>query len=254
MREFYQPAKKAIRTLKCMGEMCTYLSPVPFLQNLPIAYQKATGLIRPELESELDGEPIGAVISFVSILFTLGIDIKQAMATTWENPDDKMGNLELQNAINKRNFTFLNDYCHKVIRISKVEAELLHPLLFDFEAALRNPVKMNVDILHEAEKISLLLGGGRVTFCKSGKDRTGMAMTLDQSRQLSETFALENVPDRILRDANLMRVYGTRLMVAEKNIGRPVFAINRLQLQFMPAMYRPPLSVLEDVFKGSDSS
>lgn len=195
-------------------------------------------------------EKNGVVITLVSFLFTVGIDIKQAMATTWENSD---GNLDFQVGINKRGFTLLNEYCHKVMPVDQF-AELLHPFVSDFETTLRNPSKMNVDILHEVEKISVMLGGCRVTFCKSGKDRTGMAVTLDQSRQLSEIFGLESSSDRVIRDANLMRVYGTRLMVAEKNIGRAVFAINRLQLQFMPAAYRPPISVLEDVFKASDSS
>lgn len=209
-----------------------------FLSRLPPRYY-------PE-----DKRESGVIISMESFLFTLGIDIKQAMATTWENAD---GNLDFQVAINKRGFSLLNEYCHKVMPIDQF-AELLHPFVSDFEATLRNPSKMNVDILHEVEKISVMLGGCRVTFCKSGKDRTGMAVTLDQSRQLSEIYGLENNNDRVIKDANLMRIHGTRLMVAEKNIGRAVFAINRLQLQFMPALYRPPASVLEDVFKASDSS
>lgn len=217
-------------------EVVIFVSP-KFLHRLPSRFSSSVG----------EG---GIVLSFVSFLFTLGIDIKQAMATTWENAD---GNLDFQVGINKKGFALLNEYCHRVMPIDQL-TELLHPLVADFEATLRSTSKMNVDILHEVEKISVLLGGCRITFCKSGKDRTGMAVTLDQSRQLSEIFGLESSSDRVVKDANLMRVYGTRLMVADKNIGRPVFAINRLQLQFMPALYRPPASVLEDVFKASDSS
>lgn len=58
----------------------------------------------------------------------------------------------------------------------------------------------------------------RVTFCKSGKDRTGMAITLEQSRALSEFFGFSFDEQRLLKDANLMRRFGTRLQVAEKNV------------------------------------
>lgn len=62
------------------------------------------------------------------------------------------------------------------------------------------------------------VGDVRVTFCKSGKDRTGMAVTLEQSRALSEFFGFDFEEPRLLRDANTMRRYGTRLAVAEKNV------------------------------------
>lgn len=231
--------------IEVRGREILIFLPSDFLERLPSGYH-----CRPQVPGNEVSLADGVVVSFVSFLFTLGIDIKQAMATTWENADS---NSDLQGTINKRGFTLLNDYCHQVLPVDRF-SEAFHPFLTDFETILRNPSKMNVDILHEVEKISVMLGGCRVTFCKSGKDRTGMAVTLDQSRQLSEIFGLENTNDRIIKDANLMREYGTRLMVAEKNIGRAVFAINRLQLQFMPPLYRPPPGVLEDVFKASDSS
>ena len=41
-------------------------------------------------------------------------------------------------------------------------------------------------MLHELEVVCNALEGLRVSFCKSGKDRTGMAVTLEQARFLGE--------------------------------------------------------------------
>ena len=51
-----------------------------------------------------------------------------------------------------------------------------------------------------------------------------------------------------------MRIHGTRILVAEKNIGRRVYSINKLQVQFLPLVYRPPNSVLEDLLRKDDVS
>jgi hypothetical protein len=108
-----------------------------------------------------------------------------------------------------------------------------------------NVISKNVDLLVAVERVCALLGGCRVTFCKSGKDRTGMAVTYEQSRVLGERFNCGTGLKRAIRDANVMRMHGVRLSVCEKNIGRRNYSINALQVQFMPVMYRPPNEVLE---------
>ena len=55
------------------------------------------------------------------------------------------------------------------------------------------------------------------------------------------------VLSRLVRDANVMRLYGTRLLICEKNVGRLKYAFNQLQLQFMPSEYRPPTETIEDM-------
>jgi hypothetical protein len=71
---------------------------------------------------------------------------------------------------------------------------------------------------------------------------------------LGERYDCGQSVDRILRDANSMRLFGTRIMITEKNIGRPVYAINKFQIQFLPLLYRPPLEVTEDLIKSNDNS
>lgn len=45
-----------------------------------------------------------------------------------------------------------------------------------------SPKEKNVEILEEASRLVHLLGGGVCVFCKSGKDRTAMAVTLHQAK------------------------------------------------------------------------
>lgn len=115
-------------------------------------------------------------------------------------------------------------------KVTHPMCKTLHDTILSSSLTLKN-----VDLLIEVERLSVMLGGIRVTFCKSGKDRTGMACTLDQSRQLGERYGCGMSVPRALKDANLMRVHGCRLLIAEKNIGRKVSSL--LQLVFCPYFF-----------------
>ena len=61
------------------------------------------------------------------------------------------------------------------------------------EVRNESPKEKNVSILEEAGRVVAQLGGCMTVFCKSGKDRTGMAVTLHQSKvcfkdSLPDTF------------------------------------------------------------------
>jgi hypothetical protein len=69
-------------------------------------------------------------------------------------------------------------------RKAQVSARLMtHPMVKPLQDTILSSslTLKNVDLLIEVERLALMLGGCRVTFCKSGKDRTGMACTLEQS-------------------------------------------------------------------------
>ena len=147
----------------------------------------------------------------------------------------------------------------------------VHPIVAHLEDLITSVERQtkNVHMLYEVERICHILSGSRVTFCKSGKDRTGMVMTLEQSRVFGERFGLGSVPlssadiyredtkeknldlERLIHDAQIMRQYGPRLQVCLKNIGKPVYSINKLQAQFFPLVLRPPPATLEKLFKGA---
>ena len=227
--------------------------------------QKALNTYPQEFQSLVMRE--GAVVALFPVLFSQGIDIKQSMST-WDSTDDDVSNVDLQFHINKHGLAQLTEYCYVVQPISKLTdadsrkrsaggwVEEPHPLTGSLESTIRHTdaSSKNVEMLLEVERICTMLGGCRVTFCKSGKDRTGMAVTLEQSRQLGERFDCGQNIERVLRDADVMRVHGTRIMIAEKNIGKRVYSINRLQCQFLPTCYRPPPAVTEDLIKKGDTS
>jgi len=201
-----------------------------------------------------------------------GIDLQQTIVSTFggDNSKSKINPLNLQHDLNMKAMKEMNRYCHAVKQVvvasfnqqlsstesatAKIRSNV-HPLICHLhELILSSSLgDKNVEMLVEVERLCLLLGGSRVTFCKSGKDRTGMACTLEQSRQLGERFGCGMSTSRLLRDANIMRVHGCRLMVCEKNIGRKVYSINKLQAQFLPTVFRPPYEVCEDLMKKDNS-
>lgn len=63
-------------------------------------------------------------------------------------------------------------------------------LLNSMEESLRKNASKNTKILHLAEDICRGLHGLRFTSCKSAKDRTAMAVTVEQCRILQKEFHL----------------------------------------------------------------
>ncbi|CAK4659664.1 unnamed protein product [Aphanomyces euteiches] len=98
--------------------------------------------------------------------------------------------------------------------------------------------KKHPEILQYAGQITRLLGGARVTCCKSGKDRTAMSVTLEHGWILSH-FHHMNAP-AVRRAVSIMRSEGVRLDCVEKNIGKRQYAFNALQRSMLPEAYRCP--------------
>ena len=82
------------------------------------------------------------------------------------------------------------------------------------------------------------LRGGRITSCKSGKDRTSMAVTAEQVRLLHERHGVSEAEASELMDE--MRAHGVRWLNMRKNMPRGHYAFNWLQQQLLPEGYRAP--------------
>ncbi|CAN0477368.1 unnamed protein product [Laminaria digitata] len=97
-----------------------------------------------------------------------------------------------------------------------------------------------------------------------------MSVTLEEALLLAETTVPQVIPcataaaggggaggwraaerNGALGDANVLRAHGSRLMVAEKNIGRPLYSFNALQRQFIPELYQPPSQTIQDVITSA---
>jgi hypothetical protein len=68
--------------------------------------------------------------------------------------------------------------------------------------------------------------------------------------QLLQSVLQQPSEDELLRTANLIRLYGTRLPICEKNVGQAKYAFNSLQVKFMPRALKPPMSALAGFLKG----
>ncbi|KAF0690263.1 Aste57867_18337 [Aphanomyces stellatus] len=208
----------------------------------------------------------GKLISVTVVLFTQGINEMQTLA----NVVGAIG-IALQVRINDKCFLTLRDYHEKIMAtpsLAGMTAQMKTMKLDALSALIANSnettmTKKNHRILLEASDDIRRLNGGRVTFCKSGKDRTAMSVTLDQARILGSvwkraplmvTEATSNQDWAFLKPvANLMREFGVRIEVAKKNVGHPRYSFNSLQRKMLPKMYRPPHGAIKGDHDVDDS-
>ena len=109
-------------------------------------------------------------------------------------------------------------------------------------------------------QLSRVLNAARVTSCKSAKDRTSMAVTLEQANILVKEYNMEQSVFQQALDS--MRRWGkgfacafvsiltscllflcsqgTRLQNCMKNVGHPLYAFNVIQVTALPRNFRPP--------------
>ncbi len=132
-------------------------------------------------------------------------------------------------------------FIHQPIQLQKdtlVPDKVVSSMLNQMEDLLKqNPAK-NVKLLHVAEDICRAVQGIRFTSCKSAKDRTAMAVTLEQCRVLQQEFHLP--AGNVQKVLDTMRSEGTRSDNTLKNIGIRKYAFNLPQVLALPQMYRPP--------------
>ncbi len=99
-----------------------------------------------------------------------------------------------------------------------------------------NPYDKHVDVLLRSSAIARQICGTVATLCKSGKDRTSMGVTLENSRSLVEDLGVHNGQEV----CQLMRSQGVRRMNVYANTGQTMFAFNQIQRRALPACFRPP--------------
>lgn len=198
-------------------------------------------------------------------------DATAATALDDDEDDEDMDSMEQDNdiltAINMEGYRKLNLYAfsvypqpavHDGFSVANGISSSVHPSLGPLWDLIRSSAgKIQHGIIDAAAAATAKLSGGGVIFCKSGKDRTAMQVTLKQAQFLHAYDAIsssneEAYREGVFEDATLMRTYGTRLAICEKNVGQPKFAFNALQIKFMPEMLKPPLSVAAGFLKGGD--
>ena len=126
-------------------------------------------------------------IPIVPVLFSQGVN-------EWQSLANLVGNNRLQHTLNKRALRALQGYASlyntytegsaskAVLRVRRRTKTLLSEL--DATIGKQQQGKKEFGILAAAADCCRLLGGGRVIMCKSGKDRTACAVTLEAARLL----------------------------------------------------------------------
>ncbi|CAA83465.2 PH domain-containing protein [Caenorhabditis elegans] len=100
------------------------------------------------------------------------------------------------------------------------------------------PSRKNLTMFDWAMTACEQLGGEAVISCKSGKDRTGMASTLEQGRVLRETCGFNTA--QVSEVVSSLRKEGVRRENCRKNVGKPVYSFSPFQMHFLPKALRPP--------------
>ncbi|KAJ8571194.1 hypothetical protein ON010_g5642 [Phytophthora cinnamomi] len=212
---------------------------------------------------------LGGLITVTSVLFTQGINEMQSLANMVGH-----SGVSIQRKINSTSFHTISEYYNRFtevcgIGMSEVSVgshpdEILRNLRVSVES--ENSASKNTCILLHAADAVRSLNGGRVTYCKSGKDRTAMSTTLEQARllvqrkrhvlqEIESGGATEYGPLEEVKDvANTMRAFGVRIHIAKKNVGRFKYSFNSLQRKLLPEIYRPPMSTIQDMVTGTPDS
>nr|CCA23449.1 inositol3 putative [Albugo laibachii Nc14] len=178
-------------------------------------------------------------IAVTPVLFTQGINEMQTIANNTERTKT-----ELQDLININNLKPLRAYCGRYCSGSSderrqwVEQEfrLLEASVVDAASSLVKSKRP--EILQRSADLCREMSGGRVTVCKSAKDRTAMSVTLEQVRILHRHHGLPAY--RMAATVSVMRSHGVRVENAFKNTGKRQFAFNKLQRSLLPEEYRCP--------------
>lgn len=100
-----------------------------------------------------------------------------------------------------------------------------------------SPYEKHVDVILKTSAFCRKLAGTTAILCKSGKDRTGMGVTLETTRAIVEDLGVRGAADA----CRVLRSHGVRRMNVYVNTGQSKFAFNQLQRKALPACYRPPV-------------
>ncbi|CAG2117187.1 unnamed protein product, partial [Medioppia subpectinata] len=169
--------------------------------------------------------------NLLSLLFNIGINEYATLAET-------LGSVKLQETINKENYLRLEAHVIKYWSNSPIANSQMGSLKSEIWS---NRAK-NIRVLHLAEEVVQCVDGIRFTSCKSAKDRTSMAVTLEEARLCAQLFDICEVNEMqwFQTVVDTLRSEGTRRENTKKNVGVAKYAFNSLQLMTFPKLLRAP--------------
>lgn len=163
-----------------------------------------------------------------AVFFNIGINEKATLAET-------LGYTKEQTRSNIDNFDKLKIYFMQYKKMKTSDRDFIknvdeaQNLLQKMDQQFKLNTPKNYIILDYSENITRLLSNGlRFTSCKSAKDRTSMAVTLEQTRLMFREYQL---PESNFQHFLATIRYGTRLENTFKNVGKHMYAFNLTQVR-----------------------
>ncbi|GFR63222.1 type I inositol 3,4-bisphosphate 4-phosphatase [Elysia marginata] len=179
----------------------------------------------------------GRQIRVIPILFNIGITEKATLA-------EKLGTTGLQDKINMDSFAKMHEYYAQYCKhfedpldTSGGVNSLAHRMKILQNNVMTRKSK-NVEVLHVAAEVTRAMRGLRAIMCKSGKDRTSMAVTLEMVHILQRNHNLAS--HVFMQSLDCLRSVGCRRENTLKNTGMKKYAFSTLQMLYIPKLYRAP--------------
>ncbi|XP_059146391.1 inositol polyphosphate-4-phosphatase type I A-like isoform X2 [Physella acuta] len=194
--------------------------------------------VPPDTFSQLPQElQLGKQITVTPVAFNIGINEQATLA-------EKFGSTALQEKMNTDSFAKVYEYYMLYTKHFDDPLDRSHGLssLYHMIKMLQNSVMTkkgkNVDVLHMAAEVTRAMNGLRITYCKSGKDRTSMAVTLEMVHILQRNHNLAS--HVFMQSLDCLRSVGCRRENTLKNTGIKKYAFISLQMLYIPKLYRAP--------------
>uniref|UniRef100_A0A0R3RVL3 PH domain-containing protein n=1 Tax=Elaeophora elaphi TaxID=1147741 RepID=A0A0R3RVL3_9BILA len=176
-------------------------------------------------------EPLrsGCTFSVNTVFWNLGINHEATFSQSIA------GDSSLEQSINLAAVKALASYAATLKDVSHTAEELVAELTATVEA---NPTNKNISIFRLVMATNAALHGISVLCCKSGKDRTSMAITYEEGRIIRENCGVtaEQMGEMIV----CLRREGVRRENCRKNIGKALYSFSPFQMNFIPKEFRPP--------------
>ncbi|KAL7078331.1 hypothetical protein ACQ4LE_002753 [Meloidogyne hapla] len=171
------------------------------------------------------------------IYWNLGVNHEASLAAS------SVGDNSLEEMINRNGLKQLDEYISTLLLTQSMDlnsVEAINRLICDLRQTVSvNASKKNLSIFKLVMEINRILSGVCILSCQSGKDRTSMALTLEEGRILKETCGISN--QQMMEIVSCLRKDGVRRENCRKNVGKPLYKFSPFQMNFLPKEFRPPL-------------
>uniref|UniRef100_A0A1I7TMJ8 PH domain-containing protein n=1 Tax=Caenorhabditis tropicalis TaxID=1561998 RepID=A0A1I7TMJ8_9PELO len=200
---------------------------IPMIQGTRSCLKVSIPLPHEYFDSLPDNIRWTSEFTVVTAYFNIGVNHEATLGQSF-------GGVVLESSVNQDAAEKLNMFANR----NEVSQRAREAVMEVVNEVSREPSRKNLAIFDWAMLASEQLGGEAVISCKSGKDRTGMASTLEQGRVLRETCGFNTA--QISEVVNSLRKDGVRRENCRKNVGKPVYSFSPFQMHFLPKAIRPP--------------